>query len=441
MKKLILTILILLVSSVALSQSGWVVYQTGVLSTLWDVYFINESTGWIVGDTTAVFKSTNGGLNWTKQEISYITDTELFSVKFLNANTGFAAGGHHSGFYNFYYAYIFKTTNGGDNWFNLYNNQGGSPWLFTEILPLNDSTIFATAEGSTSFIATGGVYKSTNGGLNFISNFPNIQSHSLSFINSQTGWASGYYWDDVGTKIIYIYRTTNSGMNWSQQYRDSNEYAARIKKIQFLNEYTGYAVGGNTSTIFYKTSNGGLNWDTTYYPNRKNDALLFLDENTGWKGGCAIPDSSCIAYTSNGGTNWILQRRGVIARVYSLYFINNLTGWAAMWNGTIMKTTTGGSVPVINLGNEIPSEYKLHQNYPNPFNPKTSIRFDIPRSSHIKLIIYDALGREVATLVNEKLSAGSYETEWDGSNYPSGVYFYQLNSEKFSQIKKMILIK
>jgi hypothetical protein len=230
-------------------------------------------------------------------------------------------------------------------------------------------------------------------------------------------------------------------MNWNQQYRDSNYNAVRIRKIQFLNENTGYAVGGYNSTIFYKTTNGGVNWDTTYYPNRKNETLLFLDENTGWKAGCAIPDSSCVAYTSNGGASWILQRRGVIARVYSLYFINNLTGWAAMWDGTIMKTTTGGFVSVSNLGNEIPSNYKLHQNYPNPFNPVTNIRFDIPRSSHVKLIIYDALGREIATLVNEKLSAGSYESEWNASSYPSGVYFYTLFTKNYSESKKMLLIK
>lgn len=129
MKKLFPILIFLFVSNVALSQSGWIVYQTGVNSTLWDVYFIDANTGWFVGDTTAVFKTTNGGLNWMKQDINYIVDTELFSIKFLNANTGFAAGGHHSGFYDLHYAYIFKTTNGGTNWNTLYSN-GGTPWLF-----------------------------------------------------------------------------------------------------------------------------------------------------------------------------------------------------------------------------------------------------------------------------------------------------------------------
>jgi len=90
---------------------------------------------------------------------------------------------------------------------------------------------------------------------------------------------------------------------------------------------------------------------------------------------------------------------------------------------------------------EIPTKYALMQNYPNPFNPTTKIRFDLPKSTHAKLIIYDILGREVATLVNEKLNAGSYIIDWNGSTYPSGVYFYKLVTNNFVDIKKMLLVK
>ena len=88
-----------------------------------------------------------------------------------------------------------------------------------------------------------------------------------------------------------------------------------------------------------------------------------------------------------------------------------------------------------------PKDYYLYQNYPNPFNPNTSIKFDIPKASHVKLIIYDMLGREVAVLVNENMNAGKYEVNWDGSGYPSGVYFYKLETEEFSNVKKMVLLK
>ena len=444
MKKLISFLIFLFISNVVLAQSGWIVYQTGVISTLWDVQFINQNTGWVVGDTTAVFKTTNGGLNWMKHDISYTTNIELFSLKFLDANTGFAAGGHHSGVGDLYYAYIFKTTNGGTNWFTLYNNNGSGSWLINTILPLDESTIYITGEGiQGSWVTTGGVFKSTDGGLNFSLSFERGQSSSVYFINPQTGWASAYYATNVGITDEYIYKTTNAGVNWFEQYGDTTSNGMIIRKMQFVNDNLGYAISGspNDRSRIYKTTNAGNHWDTTNYSNRKYETLFFINENTGWKGGCAFPDSSCVAYTSNGGESWILQRRSVIARVYGLCFINNLTGWAAMWNGTIMKTTTGGSVSVLSLVNEIPSEYKLHQNYPNPFNPKTNIRFDLPHSSHVRLIIYDVLGREITTLVNEKLSAGSYEVDWNASGYPSGVYFYKLVADDYVGVKKMLMIK
>lgn len=85
--------------------------------------------------------------------------------------------------------------------------------------------------------------------------------------------------------------------------------------------------------------------------------------------------------------------------------------------------------------------YNLSQNYPNPFNPTTNIRFDLPKSGIVKLVVFDALGREVATLVNEKLAPGTYEVDWDGSNYTSSVYFYKLMTGDFVDVKKMLLIK
>ncbi len=85
--------------------------------------------------------------------------------------------------------------------------------------------------------------------------------------------------------------------------------------------------------------------------------------------------------------------------------------------------------------------YSLGQNYPNPFNPKTVIRFQLSVNSFTSLKVYDLLGREVASLVNEQLQPGTYEVDWDASNYPSGVYFYKIVAGDFVETKKMILIK
>ena len=112
----------------------------------------------------------------------------------------------------------------------------------------------------------------------------------------------------------------------------------------------------------------------------------------------------------------------------------------------VMYGDTSFVVGLNQISTEIPQVFSLSQNYPNPFNPSTKIKFSLPadvkrEKSVVKLIIYDALGREVTTLVNEQLQPGTYEADWDASNYPSGVYFYKLMAGDFVTTKKMVLIK
>jgi len=89
----------------------------------------------------------------------------------------------------------------------------------------------------------------------------------------------------------------------------------------------------------------------------------------------------------------------------------------------------------------MPEEYKLAQNYPNPFNPITTIEYTIPEYSMVTVTIYDALGREIEQLYSGEKSAGTYSVQWNASNYSSGIYFYRLSTDKFVQVKKMLLLK
>jgi hypothetical protein len=114
-----------------------------------------------------------------------------------------------------------------------------------------------------------------------------------------------------------------------------------------------------------------------------------------------------------------------------------------------MKTTTGGGnlVSVFNETQSIPDKNSLHHNYPNPFNPVTKINYDISKNATVDLVVYDITGKEIDRLVEHKIqSQGSYSISFDGSKYSSGIYFYKLevtdiNNNKFSDTKKMILIK
>jgi hypothetical protein len=93
------------------------------------------------------------------------------------------------------------------------------------------------------------------------------------------------------------------------------------------------------------------------------------------------------------------------------------------------------------LSNAIPHKYLLYQNYPNPFNPITKIRFDIPKSSVVMITIYNSIGAEAIRLVDKEFKAGSHEVEWNGSEFPSGLYLLKLESGGFIDTKKMLLIK
>lgn len=98
-------------------------------------------------------------------------------------------------------------------------------------------------------------------------------------------------------------------------------------------------------------------------------------------------------------------------------------------------------IGITSISSQVPERFTLHQNYPNPFNPETNIRFDILYKGDVALKVYDNLGREIQTLVNENLSPGSYKVDFNASSLPSGAYFYRLTANDFTQTRKMMIIK
>jgi len=129
--------------------------------------------------------------------------------------------------------------------------------------------------------------------------------------------------------------------------------------------------------------------------------------------------------------------------VMNAYYIATLVG--CVLDGVVYGDTSF-ITRIRRISSDIPKTFSLYHNYPNPFNPTTKIKFNIAsnvksETSNVKLVVYDILGKEVATLVNESLSLGTYEVEFDGNNYASGVYYYTLKTNEFNETKKMILIK
>ncbi|RPI16405.1 MAG: alpha/beta fold hydrolase [Ignavibacteriae bacterium] len=102
---------------------------------------------------------------------------------------------------------------------------------------------------------------------------------------------------------------------------------------------------------------------------------------------------------------------------------------------------TSFAIGVENISSDVPKQFSLHQNYPNPFNPNTLIKYELRMTGNVKLVVYDITGKEISTLINQKQNAGTYQAAFNGDNLPSGVYFYKLITDGFTDVKKMILVK
>jgi Secretion system C-terminal sorting domain len=156
-------------------------------------------------------------------------------------------------------------------------------------------------------------------------------------------------------------------------------------------------------------------------------------------------DSDSYGYYSE-FNDWTFQSYNLQAGKHVLKWIYQNSGpntdnAQGIWLDNIFFPTNAAHFTSVESSENIPITFNLFQNYPNPFNPSTTINFVIPQSSFVNLKVYDVLGKEVATLIDEYKQAGKYETEFNAANLPSGVYFYKLQAGSFISTKKMILLK
>ncbi len=424
MKNLLIAVFLILGFNNSFSQSslsGWFSQTSGTTLNLYSVKFSDSQTGWCSGDSGIILHTTNAGKNWTIQSSG--VNKNLRSISFPSINIGYVVG--DSGL-------ILKTTNGGDNWFELntgIENSLNSVFFVDELLGYTGGQFGDPAI----------VYKTTNG-LNWDS--IRVDANyivSVFFLNSKTGWAT------MGSSGVlsgeFVSKTTNGGINWTVQY--SSSVFPPIRDVFFVDSLNGW-LSYKSSVSFpsiLRTTNGGINW-ITQFPGTGViiNSLCFTDKRNGW----GVGEKSIIQATTNGGINWYNQTFVDSGKDYrSVYFADSVIGWCVGDSGRILKTTTGGVLTGFsNSTQEIPDKYFLSQNYPNPFNPVTNISFGISKQGLVSLKVYDVLGNEVATLVNENKPAGNYEVEFDGSNFPSGLYFYSLEVDgNHIDTKRMILLK
>ena len=403
-----------------------------------------------------------------------VTTNDLYKIKFLNNNYGYAVGNNGT---------IINTQNGGTNWTSL---TSGTKELLLDISIINETTAFVV--GTNNFLA-----KTSDGGLNWV----RIQLdtylyhlYSIKFFNDSTGIIIGRYTSYQGPyqfNFTRVYKTYNSGNNWSivdvvnDKYNGDfffnentgyigfgretqsqrllkttdggqtivllnvpTEYTYRI--IYFINELTGFA----GSSHIFKTTDGGMNWiETNLTSNSDNlpNSIYFTNSMTGF----AVGNSGNIRYTTDGGINWgrnitdpNFQNYQTI-QFLSVTFTNNNIGFISGRAGYVLKSTNGGNVFVPPLFTNVPVDFILYQNYPNPFNPSTIIKYNIAKNSFVTIKVFDLLGREMTTLINEFKTTGNYQVEFNTKDklIASGIYYYrmELKDQNFVNLKKMIVLK
>jgi len=355
-------------------------------------------------------RSTDGGTSWGNEmkltNNSAVSQYPSLSVSGLNISivwedTRNGSDGE---------IYYIHSTDGGVSWSpdsRLTNNPAGSS---SPAVCVAGSNVHVVWKGNNVI----NYKRSTDGGVSWSPEIPITNSISNHPSASISGSLVHLTWEDFrnGNNEIYYTRSTNEGISWEADSRLTNDPALSLLPNITVSGIAVHVVwidrrDGNSEIYHKHSSDGGINWGA--------DTRLTND-----------PANSTLPSTAISGTLvhsvWQDYRDGN----YEIYYKRN---------------PTGNPFGINPINTDIPTIFKLNQNYPNPFNPITKIRFQIPKSGVVNLEIYDALGRNISTLVNENLKPGVYEAEWNANNQPSGIYFYRIMTPDFSDVKKMVLIK
>ncbi|MFA5405312.1 MAG: SBBP repeat-containing protein, partial [Ignavibacteria bacterium] len=267
-------------------------------------------------------------------------------------------------------------------------------------------------------------------------------------------------------KCALIRYNSNGIENWVNIFEQNSQYNEYANDLKIDNSKNLIVTGiraysyFNTDLIVYKCNRDGNQiWQRSYgkYTNKDDEPMaLNLDslDNiyvTGYSTGIENTDFITLKYDSSGTQKWKIGYNGtgdsndVPSSITLDKDLNVLVG------GTSFNYNTKNDIvlikysqsPSINIGNNstLINKFELFQNYPNPFNPKTSIEYTLPRESNVTLKVFNILGKEIMTLVDSKQTTGIYKVIFNGSNLSSGIYFYRLETDAFSNTKKMLLIK
>jgi photosystem II stability/assembly factor-like uncharacterized protein len=425
------TIALMMQSSETLSQSPWTIIARPTPHDLVKMSFLDSLNGWVCGDSGTILRTTNGGHDWIHQN-SAVTE-RIIDVYFLNDRHGWALAHRFEFDTTFTFGTrILSTTNGGDVWQSTYLDQD----ILTSVYFRDSLTGFI---GS----AFGKFFKTSDGGTSWLEKtiMPGIFSRfpvsKIRFYSDTYGFAVGGRMDFAGV----IWRTTDAGETWSA----AGIGPEPLHGIHYFDSLRVFTIGGDGDygSGLVTTTNGGLDWEyTDLLIWGEAWAVTFRNEAEGW---APLGFASTYMFTLDSGNTWTDIFTPDSVALYDAIFTDERTGYMVGARGTILKYSPVTTIEEHSVS-QASSHVLLHQNYPNPFNPATHLAYTIAQPALVTLTVYDLLGREVATLVNDVKQPGTYEVTWDasadgGHTLSSGVYFCQLRAGSFVAVKKLLLIR
>jgi len=381
-----------------------------------DVFFLNENLGWAAnGYYAAVYKTTDGGANWTLQSNNNTLGSNHYfrNIEFLDENIGFL-GTLNGKFY--------KTIDGGTNWSLV--SISPNPAAICGLDCVGTSTIY----GCGAYFSPAYIIKSTDSGVTWqyinMSAYANALVEVL-FTDENVGYASGN--NATGAVIL---KTTDGGTTWSTIYNGTiaGEY---VWKLQILasnpNVMFGSieAVAPNPGKLL-KSTDGGQNWVSKDAPESEIQAVGFVDENHGWMGGHATG----FYETTDAGDTW--TNTAVGSNLNRIFFVNNDVAYAC--GTTIYKMTNNLAVNQFQEQARIPLTVRVA---PNPIKDKLNLEIDFRGNDHLMLGLYSATGQFIKQLKLDEIEAASTKRYTFDFPYPNGVYFLNLHTNTGRQSVKI----
>jgi len=410
------------------AQNRWRELSRPTDKLLWKLSFLDSLRGWVVGHGGAILKTTNGGTTWQSQNSGVTTDIQ--DVFMLNNRYGWAVTfDYFVDTLTWFGTRVLTTTNGGTSWTNRQYPVSGE--FFNSIVFLDSLRGWMGGE-------FGHLVRTTNGGSTWVpvqvdsSIYAGWEIINVKFFTPQYGYAMGGRIDIIGV----VWRTTDGGLRWTPD-AISPEPVHDIHMIDSLS-LIGIVGDVDYGASMVKTKNGGQRWDYTYLNIfGEPRALSFRTDAEAWS---PLGFAGLLMYTRDTANTWTTIETPYRRSIYDLVFTDSSTGYAIGDSGMILKYSAS-TVNVEENALAAPISFALHQNYPNPFNPSTTISYDLPRESVVTLKVFNLLGEEVRTLVNQRKEAGRHLVNFDAEGLPSGVYLYRLQTETSTLSRKTLLLR